>query len=70
MIKPDEGLTSESLYGSWSFMTLEFNGKITYCYDSAPNRNYDFVTLDFYNVTWNFWLGNNYALEHLMCGYW
>jgi hypothetical protein len=55
--KPDEGLTISNLLGSWVFLTLELNGKTTYGCDSTLNRNYDFVTLDFYGVTSNFWRG-------------
>ncbi len=65
--KPDEGLTSESLYGSWGFLTLEFNGKTTYGCDSALNKNYDFVTLDFYNITSNFWNGKSVMLLNTSC---
>jgi hypothetical protein len=62
-----EGLTSESLYGSWSFMTLEFNGKTTSGCDSVLNKNYDFITLDFYNVTRNFWSGESVMLLNTSC---
>ena len=62
-----KGLTIESLYGSWSFMTLQFNGKTTYGCDSALNKNYDFVTLDFYNVSRNLWNGESVMLMSTSC---
>ena len=65
--KPDKGLTIESLYGSWGFLTLEFNGKTTYDCDSVLNKDYDFITLDFYNVTLNFWNGKSVMLLNTSC---
>jgi hypothetical protein len=50
-----EGITVGDLYGSWIFRTLEFNGKITSDCDSILNKRYDFITLDFYYVHWDFW---------------
>jgi hypothetical protein len=61
------GLTSESLYGNWGFLSLEFNGKTTSVCDPVLNKNYDFVTLDFYNVTWNFWRGESVMLLNTSC---
>jgi len=62
-----EGLTSESLYGSWGFLSLEFNGKTTSGCDSVLNKNYDFIILDFYNVTRNFWNGKSVMLLNTSC---
>jgi hypothetical protein len=62
-----EGLTIQSLYGSWTFMTLYFNGKTTYSCDSVLNKNYDFVTLDFYGVSRNIWNGKSEMLMNTGC---
>ena len=65
--KPDEGLTIRSLYGNWVFLSLEFNGKTTSGCDSALNRNYDFVTLDLYGVSYNFWSGKSVMTINASC---
>lgn len=65
--KPDEGLTIRSLYGNWVFLSLEFNRKTTSGCDSALNRNYDFVTLDFYGVSYNFWNGKSDMTINASC---
>jgi hypothetical protein len=65
--KPDEGLTIRSLYGNWVFLSLKFNGKTTSGCDSTLNRNYDFVTLDFYGVSYNFWSGKSVMTINASC---
>ncbi len=65
--KADETLTSSTLYGSWAFISLEFNGKTTYGCDSMLNKNYDFVTLDFYGVKYNFWSGKSVMTLNASC---
>jgi hypothetical protein len=65
--KADEALTISSLYGSWAFMSLEFNGKTTYGCDSTLNRNYDFITLYFYGVKYNFWSGKSVMTLDASC---
>ncbi len=65
--KADEALTSSTLYGSWAFISLEFNGKTTYGCDSMLNKNYDFVTLDFYGVKYNFWSGKSVMTLNASC---
>jgi hypothetical protein len=65
--KPDEALTISSLYGSWAFISLEFNGKTTYGCDSTLNKNYDFVTLDFYGVKYDFWSQKSVLLMNTAC---
>ncbi len=62
-----QGITVNDLIGSWIFMTLEFDGKTTLGCDSVLNKNYDFITLDFYNINWNFWVSAPYMTLHTSC---
>lgn len=62
-----EGITFEDLEGSWAFMTLEFNGKTTLGCDLTLNQSYDFVTIDFYNVRWNIFVGTPFMLLNTSC---
>ena len=65
--KPDAGLTIQSLYGNWIFLTLQFSGKTISGCDSDLNKSYDFVTLDFYGVKSNFWLGKSVMTLNASC---
>jgi hypothetical protein len=65
--KADDALTVSSLYGSWAFISLELNGKTIYGCDSTLNKNYDFVTLDFYGVKYDFWSQKSVLLMNTAC---
>lgn len=47
---PDE-ITVSDLVGDWRFVSLEFNGEIYTDCDFELNKDYGYVTLNFFNMT-------------------
>lgn len=66
-IPKHEGITIEDLEGDWVFLNLQFNGKTTFFCDSTLNQSYDFITLDFYSVYWNYWVGAPFIRLNTSC---
>ena len=47
----DEGITVNDLVGDWNFYSFTFEGRTVYDCDTEFNEDWDYVTLNFLNVT-------------------
>lgn len=50
-VEPEKKITVENLKGDWDFVSLEFEGETYTGCDPELNRDYAYVTLNFYDVT-------------------